>query len=171
MLTYQRTTLILGLICLLAAPRFARAAPAARRSPPRMSGPKDKPVPADSRFPGHNARPNGALLAPLTQPGLRLTSEAIAIRCRFGGGGCAVRHAYQIQNTGDATTLVLAVVSPRMAVLAEVDGKPALVDADLLPKNHGVGPPQARGWIQATARPTSCPDPSGTVTCVPTGSA
>jgi len=130
MQTYQRTTVILGLICLLGAPQSARAAPSPRRQPPRMSGAKDKPVAADSRFPGHHPRPNGALLSPLGRASLRLVSERLHIHCRFGGGGCEVRHDFVIRNSGDATTIELPFVSPRMAVLAEVDDKRALVDLD-----------------------------------------
>lgn len=143
MLTYQRTTCILGLICLLGmAPGMspvARAAPAARRVAPRMSGPRDRPVPGDSRYPGRHGRPNGALLGPLGRPTLRLLSERIEIRCRFGGGGCALRHDFVIQNTADATTVTLPVISPRRAVLAEVNGKPATVNTAPLP-------PRPRRW-------------------------
>jgi len=139
MLTYQRTTLILGLICLVGAAPAARAAPGPRRNPPRMSGPADKPVPQDSRFPGQHPRPNGALLAPLGHASLRLTSQRLRIRCRFGGGGCAVRHEYAIRNTGDATTVDLPFISPRMAVMAQVDGKRATVDS-------GPAPTPPRRW-------------------------
>lgn len=158
MLTYQRTIRTLGLICLLAAAPAAHAAPEAPRRPPRMSGAKDKPVPGDSRFPGRHGRPNGALLAPLSRP-LRLESESIEIRCRFGGGGCALRHAFVIQNTADATTVTLPFVSPRMAVLAEVDGKPALVDAAPLPARPRRWSSSGRGLDPGSGKSYKLPGP------------
>ncbi len=162
MQTYQRTTLILGLIFLVGAPhsRAARGAPASRRSPPRMSGAKDNPVAADSRFPGHPSRPNGALVSPLGPPSLRLVSERLRIRCRFGGSGCAVRHDFVIQNTGDATTLDLPFVSPRMAPLAEVDGKRAVVNSVPTPKVPRRWSSTGRGLDPATGKTYNLPGPN-----------
>lgn len=159
MLTYQRTTLILGLICLVGAPPSAHAAPGPRRGPPRMSGPADKPVPADSRFPGRHPRPNGALLGPLGHASLHLTSQRLRIRCRFGGGGCAVRHEYVIRNTGDATTVDLPFISPRMAVLVEVNGKRAVVDSAHAPKHPRRWSSSGKGLDPATGRTYTLPGP------------
>ncbi len=150
MSTSQRTISTVGLLLMCIPPGAALASPSPqparsraltpRPSQPRMSGPKDRPVQADSRFPGEAPRPNGALLGPLPSPALRLESEALRIRCRFGGGGCAVRHDFVVRNAGDATTLALRVISPRMAPLAEVDGIPVQV-------RTGPSPPRRRRLV------------------------
>jgi len=157
--TYSCTTPILGLICLVGTPLTARAAPGPRRRPPRMSGAHDKPVLADSRFPGRHPRPNGALLAPLGHTALRLTAERLRIHCRYAGGGCAVRHEYVIRNTGDATTVDLPFISPRMAVLAEVDGKRALVDRRRAPKRPRDWSSSGQGLDPATGKMYPLPGP------------
>lgn len=159
MLSNQRTTLIVGLICLLGTPLSAHAAPSPRRGAPRMSGAFDKPVKADSRFPGRHPRPNGALLAPLGHAFLRLTAERLRIRCRFAGGGCAVRHELEIRNTGDATTVDLPFISPRMAVLAEVDGKRALVDLRPAPSKPRRWSSSGQGLDPATGKKYKLPGP------------
>ncbi|MFH2005226.1 MAG: hypothetical protein ABI333_01440 [bacterium] len=136
MQVFKRLLSTLGLIGLLS-PSPALGAPVsateARPAPPRMSGPEDKPVPGDSRFPGEQPRPTGALLGPLPIPSLSIQSESIALRCRFGGGGCSIRQEFVIQNTGDATEVTLSYVTPVMGSSAEVDGRPAQIIAPTQP--------------------------------------
>jgi len=134
-----RASLALGfaLVC----STLASAAPARPASEAKMSGYGEKPRPGDSRYPGDQPRPAGALLSRLPA-GLTLGSESLAVRCRFRGGGCLVRHAFTLENRGAARRVLLHVVTATLTLSVEVQGHRAPLTDPPTPISEG----PARTW-------------------------
>ncbi len=134
-----RASLALGFA--LACSTLASAAPARPAAPAKMSGYGDKPRPGDSRYPGDQPRPAGALLARLPA-GLTLRGESISVRCRFRGGGCQVRHSFELENRGAAQRVLLHVVTATFTLSVEVQGHKAPLTDPPTP----IQPGPARTW-------------------------
>jgi hypothetical protein len=86
-----------------------------------MSGPKDRPRPGDSRYPGETPRPTGAVLLALPA-GVTLEEERLEVRCRFRGGGCRLRQHFRVVSaTAQVATVRFA--TPALSVGVRLDGR------------------------------------------------
>lgn len=86
-----------------------------------MSGHGEKPRPGESRFPAEHPRPTGALLGALPAD-LTLEKESVAFLCTAPGSACEVRHSFVLRSEGPTRAVRLMVITPTLAIHAEVEG-------------------------------------------------